>query len=945
MIMSENKWDIGLGLYLKNNEIEKIQEQIDGIGQAKPITLKIDSSEITKQIDNIKKQIQSISNIKVGLPSASNNSNVKMPKIVDGSDTRYIYTVTEAYKDLMNVLRQLNSKETALKKLDIKTDPKQIEVLKKQINELNVEAERLIDTWANKFTLVQNNDINRLLGNNARGSAQLSAQLTDKAKIQENINAYQSLLDLQNQIASKQISIAKLDTGSNTNQISQLNAELSELETKYQELRNQLSGKLSIGQLQELDNVSKTTAQAIDMINAKLADLNSAKASNDNIKALQSQFQNLINISKQIGNIKIKIQGLENSGESSNQISQLNAQLKDLEATFNTLYNDFYNNAGFLELESSGARLNSVFEETEYKLKELQSAYEDTRAKFANKIQTDFIDSGKFETDIVKLNADFQRLGIESSEITGDIRTLQTLLSQMDGNDDIESVIADYEKFQQILISTINKIKKQQIEIKQSSDTAKLDADRNKLSRDIELWFKRNTEAAKQFGNKMREIQAQVQTADGTKLNALKSQFQAVATEAKIAGDNALTFGDRLKAQVSKLSVYFSGIMLITKSVQVLKNMINQVVSLDTALIDLKKTTTATDEELRKFYFDANETGKELGVTTQNVIQAAADWSRLGYSLKDAQEMAKTSSIFASISPGVDIEKATDGLVSAMKAYKITASDALDGVASKINAIGNSQAVSNEDIVEFLTRSSSAMAAANNTLDDTIALGTAITEITRDAANAGQVMKTASMRLRGYDEDTEELSNDVQALVGDIADLTKTVQHPMGISIFSDEAKTEYKSTVQVLREISGIWNELTDKQQARILEALGGKRGGQALAAALNNFEAVEKSLNTMQHSAGNAMQEMSIIEESLDYKLNKLKQTGVGVAQNVFSQESISGWIKLATKALEIIDSLTKSVGGLGTAFTAFMAYKGFKNVGRTKMFVLNNRICRQQ
>ena len=99
------------------------------------------------------------------------------------------------------------------------------------------------------------------------------------------------------------------------------------------------------------------------------------------------------------------------------------------------------------------------------------------------------------------------------------------------------------------------------------------------------------------------------------------------------------------------------------------------------------------------------------------------------------------------------------------------------------------------------------------------------------------------------------------------------------------------------------------------------------------------------MQHSAGNAMQEMSIIEESLDYKLNKLKETGVGVAQNVFSQESISGWIKLATKALEIIDSLTKSVGGLGTAFTAFMAYKGFKNVGRTKMFVLNNRICRQQ
>ena len=50
----------------------------------------------------------------------------------------------------------------------------------------------------------------------------------------------------------------------------------------------------------------------------------------------------------------------------------------------------------------------------------------------------------------------------------------------------------------------------------------------------------------------------------------------------------------------------------------------------------------------------------------------------------------------------------------------------------------NSQAVSNADIIEFLTRSSSAMKEANNTLEETIALGTAATEITRDAASVGK---------------------------------------------------------------------------------------------------------------------------------------------------------------------------------------------------------------
>ena len=129
----------------------------------------------------------------------------------------------------------------------------------------------------------------------------------------------------------------------------------------------------------------------------------------------------------------------------------------------------------------------------------------------------------------------------------------------------------------------------------------------------------------------------------------------------------------------------------------------------------------------------------------------------------------------------------------------------------------NSQAVSNEDIVNFLTRSSSAMKEANNTLDETIALGTAATEITRDAASVGNALKTVSMRIRGYDEETEEFVGGVEVLNGEIAELTKTANHPGGSSLFRDEDKTEYKSTTELLRDISEIYDELTDKQQADI--------------------------------------------------------------------------------------------------------------------------------
>lgn len=59
------------------------------------------------------------------------------------------------------------------------------------------------------------------------------------------------------------------------------------------------------------------------------------------------------------------------------------------------------------------------------------------------------------------------------------------------------------------------------------------------------------------------------------------------------------------------------------------------------------------------------------------------------------------------------------------------------------------------------------------------------------------------------------MSKDLENIAGDIADLTK-INGKGGISIFADSAKTEYKSTYQIIKEISEIYDELTDKQQAK---------------------------------------------------------------------------------------------------------------------------------
>ena len=600
-------------------------------------------------------------------------------------------------------------------------------------------------------------------------------------------------------------------------------------------------------------------------------------------------------------------------------------------------------------LDSHNFTINLTGIKTNNLTSQMQSAGNKAGQAFSqslvNKINTQ-ISTGGIEASIARVQQKFSTLSasvknMEASSMTGtlhakmeqieaDLIQLNQLQTQLTSGLQGEALVAAYEKYNKTLLKVRNNLSIVDSSTKQFAKSTDVLALQNKM----ENWLNTNTRATKTYGNTVQEFiqrlktlsaQGDVSTAD---LNELSAAFKRVDQAAESAGLKGKSFGSTIKGAFQSISRYVGVSTLIYAAFNAIKNGIKDVVDLDTALVDLQKTTDANEAQLRKFYYTANETAKALGSTTKEVIQAAADWSRLGYSIKDAQTMAETSSIFASISPGMDISMATDGLVSAMKAFDIEAEDALDGIASKINAIGNTQAVDNQDIVNVLTRSSAAMKEANNTLEETIALGTAATEITRDAEAVGTALKTMSMRIRGYDEETEEYVGGIEELSGEIADLTKTASKPGGISLFTDDSKTEFKSTTQLLRDISEIYDELTDKQQADLLEKLAGKRQGQVVAAILSNFGAVEKSLATMADSAGGAMREMEIIEESLEFKLNALKETATGVFQNLFAKEDMIVVIELLTKLMEVLDFLTEKLGLFGTALTGIAIYAFVKN-----------------
>lgn len=98
-------------------------------------------------------------------------------------------------------------------------------------------------------------------------------------------------------------------------------------------------------------------------------------------------------------------------------------------------------------------------------------------------------------------------------------------------------------------------------------------------------------------------------------------------------------------------------------------------------------------------------------------------------------------------------------------------------------------------------------------------------------------------------------------------------------------------------------------------MEALAGKRQGQIVAATIRNFDAAREAMEQMENSAGSADREMAIIQQSLEYKINALRQAGTGIAQNLFQRDDMKSLVDGLTGVLNVIDAITEKLGLFGT------------------------------
>lgn len=814
-----------LGAELKSGELDAIKSQINNL-QTNPIKLKIDTQNVQSQINGIKKQIQSLSNIKITLNGGSGGN--------AGGIQRTVAEVNRAYSDLMN---------------------------------------------------------------------------------------------LQKRISSIRIQMGGLDGTKNTRQITELSGQLNRLIADYNNLYQTFNRSFSTDQLDNLNRAFETTNNKITALDAKMADTSA-------IKSQEAAYKELLAVSKQISNIELKIGGLKSIGGHSNEVAELESQLQLLQSTYQNLATSFQGQLSPTQLTNLG----NIIYDTRDKLAQLDAKVADTKAKLASDIQVK-VNTGSFDKQLTTLETNFNKLSTSGKSVITDIDAVRQALSNMKSavaSGDMQGLITSYQQYQTALKSTTNQVDIMIQKERELANSEKLASAKTALSSQMDVWLRENSAAASQFGTQIDQLKVRLQSCDATSFGSIKAEFQEITRQAELAGKATLTFGDRLKNQLSKLGTYFSATMMITQTIRGLRSMYDNVVDVDTAMTGLYRVTDLSANQYSALYDQMISSAKEYGATLSDIITSTADWVRLGFNAGDAERLSEITAMYQHVTD-LDNATAVENLVTAYKGYQDQlmnmfngdSTKAIEYVADIFDKLGNEYAVTAADVGSALTKCASAMEVAGNSIQETSAMATGITEVTQNADKAGSALKILSMRLRGTEaKDLEELGEDTDGLISNTGKLRDTIQDLSNVDIMTDNG--DFKSTYEIMDGIYEEWKEMRDTDKASLLETIAGKNRASEVAALLNNWEQVRSAMQAATDAEGTASAENEKYMQSLKGHLDTLTAAWQALSNSFLSSDFLSGALEGLTSFLSGLDAVINKVGVLPTLIGGITAALSVKNVG---------------
>ncbi len=430
-----------------------------------------------------------------------------------------------------------------------------------------------------------------------------------------------------------------------------------------------------------------------------------------------------------------------------------------------------------------------------------------------------------------------------------------------------------------------------------------------------ELVEKRNLLATNNQFTQAETAEMDAQLQKKRELNKLK-----VASMAKGASNWLDVIGSGVKNTITRMFDYNGVYRVLNRITQGLRQVVQQVTELDTAMFNLQVASGSNREEVSALINDYSKLAKQLHTTTTQIAASANEWLRQGYEAGQANELIKASTYLSKLGM-IEAGQATTYLTSMIKGFKLEAADAVN-VVDKLTAVDMEAAVSAGGIAAAMQNVATTAQTAGLSLDKTIGYISTIIETTqRDPSSVGMGMRTILARygnvkagaftnmtgLENSDTDLENI-NDIEKVLGKV-----------GIRI--RENAQEFRNFGDVIDELSLKWQKYDSVTKNAIATAMAGVRQRESFLVLMENKERADELEDVSATSKGTADTKYEAYQQTLSAAKADLQTALQDLAKSIHDSGLILRLTQLGTILTKMI------VPGFNMLASALWARNSFK------------------
>lgn len=631
---------------------------------------------------------------------------------------------------------------------------------------------------------------------------------------------------------------------------------------------------------------------------------------------------------------KLKIEKIDASGAISNLRKQLETMLSGLQVTG---LKDFVGDVG------ASAAVQKAADNLEQQNEKLQKTKQ-VSAEAEGQIKSVALAMGQLQSALRSAGTSGNFSDADGSAklkaLSATVAQLQTQFEQLK-NTKLTATSEEFEKLRNAVLDTLASITSLS---KASKDLPASVTAVSNLTKRISEYIRLNPRVLQEFpqlSNYLQTLNERASDLTKGEVSKISALFTDITIKAKSMGIEGRSAIDFLKEGFQK----FGGWSLITKSMtaamQIVKKMVTNVIELNSAMTELKKVTNETDSAYESFLKKASVTAKQIGATLTDTVTATADFARLGYSVDDAASLAEAALVYKNVGDDLsDINEASESLISTMQAFREEVGQADDAITivDKFNEVSNNFSISSGGIGEALQRSAASLAAAGNDLNSSIALITAANTVVQNPETVGTTLKTVSMFLRAAKTEAEEAGESTEGMASSVSELREEILALTGNRVDIMIDSNNFKSTYQILKELSDVWGTLTDVSKANILEMTAGKRNSNVMSSLLENFSLAEDVLATSANASGSALEENEKYLESINGKIAIMKASFETASNTIVESGLVEFFVDVATELLNITNSLAEINVLLPSILTTVGTINGISMFSKGKKGAVN-------